>query len=66
MFRTSQLPEVENQCPECGLRARASAGVLPWPIAASLCKHQPWHKCPKLNLEKLRGDARAAVGGTFR
>jgi hypothetical protein len=33
LSRTSQLPEVEDQCPECGLRARASAGVQTWPIA---------------------------------
>jgi hypothetical protein len=60
LSRTNQLPEMDCQCPECGLNVRGAAGHIVHPSAASLalCKHQPWHECPKLNLEKLRRSAR--------
>jgi hypothetical protein len=60
LSRTSQLPASDERCPECGLNVRISAGVVMPPIGdtASLCKHRPWDKCPKLSLEKLRRSAR--------
>jgi hypothetical protein len=58
LSRTNQLPPVEGPCPECGLNVRVSAGDVVPPIAASLCKHPPWLKCPKLDLKKRRRAAR--------
>jgi len=45
------LPELEAKCPECGLRVMVSSGQLKLIRPASLCKHAPWERCPKLKLE---------------
>ena len=66
MLRTNQLPVVERQCPECGLNVRTSAGEQTWPIAASLCKHGSWYKCPKLNFTKARRSAQRRANALRR
>jgi hypothetical protein len=57
--RTSQLPEREAKCPECGLRAMVSSLEVKRSDPASMCKHAPWERCPKLLLEIRK--ARAAA-----
>jgi hypothetical protein len=56
--RTGQLPEIEAKCPECGLRAMVSL-VVKRTDPASMCKHPPPERCPKLKLELRK--ARAAA-----
>jgi hypothetical protein len=57
--RISELPEVEAKCSECRLRVRVSSGEHTYSDDPELlCKHQPWQRCPSLNLPKLRQSAR--------
>jgi hypothetical protein len=57
--RTSVLPEVEAKCSECRLRVRVSSGEHTYSDDPELlCKHQPWQRCPSLNLPKPRQSAR--------
>jgi hypothetical protein len=57
--RTRQLPDMEAKCPECGLRAMVSSLEVKRTDPASMCRHAPWERCPKLTLEIRK--ARAAA-----
>jgi hypothetical protein len=58
--RKKELRAVEARCRECRLRVKVSAGEHTYSDDPELlCKHQPWQRCPNLNLPELRQAARA-------
>jgi hypothetical protein len=58
-IRTGHLPEIEAECPECGLRVMVSSLEVKRTDPASMCRHAPWERCTKLMFEIRK--ARAAA-----